>query len=64
MFRFANLWSSQFTWGISGKMPAAGNTVIVPEGQSVVLDMDTPILKMLHVNGMFKSLQRILNQNK
>ena len=28
--------------------------VIVPEGQSVVLDIDTPILKMLNVNGAYK----------
>ena len=61
-YKFADLWSSEFTWGAvmgpndipifsDGGKPVAQDLVSIPTGQTVVLDEDTPQLKMVLING-------------
>lgn len=42
-------WSDPATWG--GRLPTAGQVVDIPAGKSVVLDVDTPALNGLRVEG-------------
>ena len=46
----AELWSDPDTWE-SGEVPVAGEVVMIPEGKSVLLDVDTEALGGLTVNG-------------
>ena len=43
-------WSDHRTW-LDGEMPVDGDTVIVPDGEAVMLDSDTPKLFLLLVMG-------------
>ena len=45
----SGLWSDPATW--DGTLPIAGDAVIIPSGQSVTLDIDSPPLASLTVNG-------------
>ena len=45
-----DIWSSRYTWD-NGPLPTEGQTVVVPEYETLLLDMDTPILKLLHIKG-------------
>ncbi|XP_066278772.1 fibrocystin-L-like [Branchiostoma lanceolatum] len=47
---YIDRWSSVFTWG-RGPLPEAGDFVVVPAGQTLLLDTDTPVLKMLLIEG-------------
>ncbi|KAI8520654.1 Fibrocystin-L [Branchiostoma belcheri] len=47
---YIDRWSSVFTWG-GGPLPEAGDFVIVPAGQTLLLDTDTPVLKVLLIEG-------------
>eukprot|EP00058_Branchiostoma_floridae_P026715 XP_002612206.1 hypothetical protein BRAFLDRAFT_108902 [Branchiostoma floridae] len=49
-FYYVDRWSSVYTWGGDG-LPVAGDFVIVQEGQTLLLDTDTPILRMLLIQG-------------
>ncbi|KAL3886657.1 hypothetical protein ACJMK2_026637 [Sinanodonta woodiana] len=49
-FYYVDRWSSSFTWG-GGPLPAAGEMVIIPKGQTILLDTDTPVLSMLLIQG-------------
>ena len=49
-FYYVDLWSSEYTWGGLG-LPEEGFFVIVPAGQTLVLDIKTPILAILLING-------------
>ncbi|XP_053372927.1 fibrocystin-L-like [Mercenaria mercenaria] len=49
-FLYADVWNSTFTWG-GGPVPAEGEMVVIPEGQSILLDTDTNILEMLLIQG-------------
>ena len=49
-FYYVDLWSSPYTWG-GGPLPIEGDFVIVPSGQRLVLDVRTPILKILLIQG-------------
>ncbi|MCB1215050.1 MAG: right-handed parallel beta-helix repeat-containing protein, partial [Deltaproteobacteria bacterium] len=42
-------WSNASTWG--GRVPQAGDTVLIPQGARVVLDQDTPDLAGLTIEG-------------
>jgi cell migration-inducing and hyaluronan-binding protein len=42
-------WSDPATWG--GSVPVAGADVVIPAGKDVLLDMDTPALGSLTING-------------
>ena len=50
-YKYANYWSDLDTW--SGEfIPIAGNSVSIPKGQTLVVDVDsTPILKAIVVEG-------------
>lgn len=44
------MWSSNYTWG-GGPTPGAGEFVLVPASQTLLLDEDTAVLKMLLIQG-------------
>ena len=46
-FHYVDVWSSNFTWG--GNPPVDGDFVVI--NQSVLLDTDTPRLKMILIHG-------------
>ena len=45
-----SLWSDPATWP-SGEVPGAGDTVEIAQGMDVVLDVDTPVLRSLTIQG-------------
>ena len=49
-FCYEDRWSSVFTWG-GGPLPVEGDFVIVRRGQELVLDVRTPILSYLLIQG-------------
>nr|XP_039261251.1 fibrocystin-L-like [Styela clava] len=49
-FEYIDRWSSVFTWG-GETLPQDGEFVVVQEGQTVLLDTSTNILKMLLIQG-------------
>ncbi len=49
-FWYVDLWSSPFTWA-GGIIPEAGDFVVVPRGQTLVLDVVTPVLGYILVQG-------------
>eukprot|EP00361_Fabrea_salina_P003869 CAMPEP_0202427040 /NCGR_PEP_ID=MMETSP1345-20130828/1320_1 /ASSEMBLY_ACC=CAM_ASM_000843 /TAXON_ID=342563 /ORGANISM="Fabrea Fabrea salina" /LENGTH=3382 /DNA_ID=CAMNT_0049037631 /DNA_START=76 /DNA_END=10221 /DNA_ORIENTATION=+ len=49
-FSYSELWSELTTWG--GEVPPMeGETVHIPKGQNVVLDIPTPVLNLILVEG-------------
>ncbi|KAL4231851.1 Fibrocystin-L [Mactra antiquata] len=50
LYQYVDVWSSSYTWN-GNPAPLAGDYVVIPEGQTVLLDTDTPILDMLLING-------------
>ena len=49
-FWYVDLWSSPFTWQ-DGIIPSAGDFVVVPRGQTLVLDVVTPVLGYILIQG-------------
>ncbi|KAF6037339.1 PKHD1L1 [Bugula neritina] len=49
-FFYVDVWSSVYTWG-GGPLPEEGDLVEIPQGQTLLLDMDTPVLKVLLIRG-------------
>ncbi|XP_071946022.1 fibrocystin-L-like [Antedon mediterranea] len=49
-YYYIDVWSSVWTWG-GLEPPIAGDFVIVPAGQTLLLDVNTPILSMLLIEG-------------
>ena len=49
-FWYVDVWSSRFTWG-GGPLPAEGDFVVVDQGQTLLLDVVTPVLSYLLVRG-------------
>ncbi|XP_022097673.1 fibrocystin-L-like isoform X1 [Acanthaster planci] len=49
-FYYIDVWSSRYTWG-NQDPPVEGDFVVVPAGQTLLLDISTPILKMLLIQG-------------
>uniref|UniRef100_H2YQB4 Polycystic kidney and hepatic disease 1 (autosomal recessive)-like 1 n=1 Tax=Ciona savignyi TaxID=51511 RepID=H2YQB4_CIOSA len=47
---YMDKWSSRLTWG-GMNPPVASDLVIIKEGQTILLDTDTPVLKMLLIQG-------------
>lgn len=65
MFEYIDRWSSRFTWG--GKSPpTAGDSVYIKQGQTVILDTNTPVLNLLLIEGtlLFDDDQNIHLQAK
>jgi hypothetical protein len=50
-FRYLDRWSSLTTWKYQ-EPPVDGDTVVIPAGQSVLLDVNTPILFLLLIQGV------------
>ena len=49
-FWYIDVWSSRFTWG-GLPPPTEGDFVVVPKGQTLLLDVRTPILSYLLIQG-------------
>ncbi len=49
-YYYVDVWSSTYTWG-GLDPPIECDFVVVPEGQTLLLDTSTPILKMLLIQG-------------
>ncbi|KAK7468036.1 hypothetical protein BaRGS_00036740, partial [Batillaria attramentaria] len=49
-FQFIDVWSSPFTWG-GASPPVAGDLVVIPKGQILLLDNSTEKLSMLLIQG-------------
>ena len=49
-FYYVDLWSSRFTWG-GQSPPVAGDFVVIPKGQTLVLDVRTEVLRVLLIQG-------------
>ncbi|XP_006825958.1 fibrocystin-L-like [Saccoglossus kowalevskii] len=49
-FEYVDLWTSPWTWG-GNPLPIEGDFVVIQQGQRIVLDIDTPVLKMLVIQG-------------
>lgn len=49
-FWYIDVWSSPFTWG-GGPLPREGDFVVIPRGQTLVLDTITPVLAYLLIQG-------------
>ena len=49
-FFYIDVWSSVYTWG-GESLPAAGEFVVIPAGQTLLLDTDTPVLSFLLIQG-------------
>ncbi|XP_063846340.1 fibrocystin-L-like isoform X1 [Scylla paramamosain] len=50
IFFYIDLWSSPFTWD-NKPPPSEGQLAVVTEGQTLLLDQSTPVLKMLLIQG-------------
>ena len=50
IFWYVDLWSSQFTWK-NHILPSSGDFVVIPKGQTLVLDIITPILSIVVIQG-------------
>ena len=51
VFHYLDLWSSRFTWG-GESPPVAGDFVVVPKGQTLVLDVRTEVLRVLLIQAI------------
>lgn len=49
-FEYINLWSDVRTWG-DGQLPIEGDTIFIPPGQTVLMDVSPPRLYFLVVQG-------------
>ncbi|XP_066271168.1 fibrocystin-L-like [Branchiostoma lanceolatum] len=51
-FYYVDRWSSVYTWGgEEAGLPVEGDFIIVEEGQTLLLDTDTPVLRMVLIDG-------------
>ncbi|XP_048575327.1 fibrocystin-L-like isoform X2 [Nematostella vectensis] len=49
-FWYVDVWSSPYSWG-GGPIPGLGAFVIIKKGQTMLIDIDTAVLKMLLIQG-------------
>ncbi|XP_066572050.1 PKHD1 like 1, tandem duplicate 1 isoform X2 [Amia ocellicauda] len=49
-FFYIDVWSSKYTWG-GLSPPEMGTFAVITEGQTILLDTSTPVLKMLLIQG-------------
>lgn len=54
-FFYIDVWSSPFTWG-GGPLPKEGDLVVITPGQTILLDISTPKLTLLLIQGKSKVL--------
>ena len=60
-YLYIDVWSSEATWG-GNPLPVQGDLVVVPEGETLLIDMDTPVIKMLLINGKYSNHQNAAHQ--
>ncbi len=48
-FQYIDLWSNPYTWG-GEEPPESGTLVVIEKGETIYLDIDTPILKALVID--------------
>ena len=49
-YQYIDRWSSQYTWG-GEELPKEGDSVVIQQGQIIFLDIDTPVLNLILVEG-------------
>ncbi|XP_072530724.1 PKHD1 like 1, tandem duplicate 1 [Salminus brasiliensis] len=49
-FFYIDVWSSRYTWG-GESPPEKGTFAVITKGQTILLDVSTPVLKMLLIQG-------------
>ncbi|XP_066530272.1 fibrocystin-L-like [Hoplias malabaricus] len=49
-FFYIDVWSSRYTWG-GESPPEQGTFAVITKGQTILLDVSTPVLKMLLIQG-------------
>ncbi|CAL1525942.1 unnamed protein product [Lymnaea stagnalis] len=49
-YEYIDLWSNKYTWG-GESPPTEGDFVVIPAGKTILLDANTPVLKMLLIQG-------------
>jgi hypothetical protein len=50
-FHYIDVWSSLYTWGTNLSLPVDGDMIVVGPGQTLMVDTDTAIVKMLLIKG-------------
>lgn len=55
-----NVWSAPTSWP-SGKVPLAGEDVEIVPGANIILDVETPLLNKLVINGRLTFLNNLTN---
>ena len=49
-FEYVDVWSSRFSWG-GLDPPEEGDMVVIPADMTILLDVTTPVLSMLLIQG-------------
>ena len=49
-FNYVNLWSSPYSWG-GADPPEDGDMVVIPSGETIVVDINTAVVKLLLIKG-------------
>lgn len=61
-FEYIDVWSSMLSWG--GKdPPIKGDLVVIPRGQTILLDITTPVFAALVIKGKLKFDKKDLDLN-
>ena len=55
-FEYVDVWSSQYSWG-GAAPPVKGDMVVIPHEMTMLLDTDTPVLKLLLIQGKQVSIK-------
>ena len=50
-YLYIDRWSARTTW-LNGEFPGDGWDVVVPRGQALLVDQDTPLIRILTVQGL------------
>jgi hypothetical protein len=59
-YKYIDKWSDVYSW-LDSEPPIDGDSVIVPEGQSILLDKDSPLLFLVLVSGLLEFARMDLN---
>ena len=64
-FHYIDVWSSRFTWGYKNP-PGKGDGVVISKGQTILLDVNTPVFSFLVIRGelIFDEKDITLNAKK
>ncbi|XP_074659740.1 fibrocystin-L-like [Tubulanus polymorphus] len=50
-FYYIDVWSSVYTWGNKSRLPEKGDMVVVGKGETLLLDVSTPVIKIIIIKG-------------